>query len=91
MATHKSAKKRIRTNERKRVINQQAATQIKTSVKKVLATTNKDEAEKLYKEAVSVIDKGTTKGLIKQNTASRRKSTITRHLNSLQPAKAETK
>lgn len=91
MATHKSAKKRIRTNERKRVINQRAASEIKTSVKKVLSSTNKEEAEKLYKEAVSVIDKGTTKGLIKPNTASRRKSMITRHLNSLKPAKTETK
>ena len=91
MATHKSAKKRIRTNERKRVVNQQGVTHIKTSVKKVLATSNKEEAEKFYKEAVSVLDKGTFKGLIKQNTASRRKSSITRHLNSLKPAKAETK
>ena len=91
MATHKSAKKRIRTNVRKRVVNQQAATRIKSSVKKVLATTNKEEAEKLYKEAVSVLDKGTTKGLIKQNTASRKKSSITRHLNNLQSAKSEAK
>ena len=84
MATHKSAKKRIRTSARRRVINQQAETRIKSSVKKVLATTNKEEAEKLYKEAVSVLDKGTLKGLIKKNTASRKKSMITRHLNSLQ-------
>ena len=49
------------------------------------------EAEKLYKEAVSVLDKGTIKGLIKKNTASRKKSMITRHLNSLQAAKTETK
>lgn len=91
MATHKSAKKRIRTNERKRVINQQSATRIKSSVKKVLAATNKEEAEKLYKDAVSILDKGTTKGLIKQNTASRKKSSLTRHLNSLQPAKPAAK
>jgi small subunit ribosomal protein S20 len=91
MATHKSAKKRIRTNERKRVVNQQVESRIKTSVKKVLATKNKEEAEKLYKEAVSVLDKGTKKGVIKQNTASRRKSTLTRHLNKLQSAKTETK
>ena len=84
MATHKSAKKRIRTNDRKRVINQQGATRIKSSVKKVLATTTKEEAEKLYKEAIGILDKGTTKGLIKKNTASRNKSLITRHLNSLQ-------
>jgi small subunit ribosomal protein S20 len=91
MATHKSAKKRIRTNERKRIINQRTATRIKSSVKKVLAATNKDEAEKLYKEAVSVLDRGATKGLIKMNTASRKKSMITRHLNKLQPAKPAAK
>ncbi|MCW8804661.1 MAG: 30S ribosomal protein S20 [Ignavibacteriaceae bacterium] len=91
MATHKSAKKRIRTNERKRVVNQQGATRIKSSVKKVLATTNKEEAEKLYKEAVSVLDKGTTKGLIKKNTASRKKSSLTKHINGLQTTKTETK
>jgi len=91
MATHKSAKKRIRTIARKRVINQQGSSRIKTTVKKVLTTTNKEEAEKLYKEAVSVLDKGTTKGLIKKNNASRKKSQLTKHLNSLQPAKTETK
>ena len=91
MAHHKSAKKRIRTNERKRVVNQQGATRIKSSVKKVLATTSKEEAEKLYKEAVSTLDRGTIKGLIKQNTASRKKSMITRHLNKLQPAKPTAK
>ena len=91
MATHKSAKKRIRTNERKRVVNQQGATRIKSSVKKVMTTNNKEEAEKLYKEAISILDKGTTKGLIKKNTASRKKSGLTRHLNSLQTAKTETK
>jgi len=91
MATHKSAKKRIRTNARKRVVNQQGATRIKSSVKKALATTNKEEADKLYKEAVGILDKGTTKGLIKKNTASRKKAGLTRHLNSLQKAKTETK
>ena len=91
MATHKSAKKRIRTNERKRVVNQQGTTRIKSSVKKVMTTNNKEEAEKLYKEAVSILDKGTTKGLIKKNTASRKKSSLTKHLNGLQPAETKTK
>ncbi|MGB5289059.1 MAG: 30S ribosomal protein S20 [Ignavibacteriaceae bacterium] len=91
MATHKSAKKRIRTNERKREVNQQGATRLKSSVKKVLATTNKEEAEKLYKEAVSVLDKGTSKGLIKKNTASRKKASLTKYLNNLQSAKPAAK
>jgi small subunit ribosomal protein S20 len=87
MAQHKSAEKRIRISARRQVINQAAESKIKTSVKKVLASKNKEEAEKLYKEAVSILDKGSTKGLIKKNTASRKKSLITRHLNKLQPAK----
>jgi len=91
MATHKSAKKRNRTNERKRVVNQRSVSKIKSSVKKVLSTTNKEDAEKLYKEAVSVLDKGAIKGHIKKNTASRKKSSLTRHLNKLQPSKAEAK
>ncbi len=91
MATHKSAKKRIRTNERKREVNQQGASRIKSSVKKVFGTNNKEEAEKLYKEAVSILDKGTTKGLIKINTASRKKAGLTRHLNKLQSAKPAAK
>jgi small subunit ribosomal protein S20 len=91
MATHKSAKKRIRTNQRKRVVNQQGTTRIKSSVKKVLAANNKEEAEKLYKEAVSILDKGTTKGLIKKNTASRKKSSLTKHLNRLEKPKTDTK
>lgn len=91
MATHKSAKKRIRTNERKRLVNQRGTSKIKTTVKKVLDTNNKEEAEKLYKEAVSVLDKSTLKGLIKKNTASRKKSSLTRHLNKLQSSKTETK
>ncbi|UCH66858.1 MAG: 30S ribosomal protein S20, partial [Ignavibacterium sp.] len=48
----------------------------------------KEEAEKLYKEAVSVIDRSVDKGKIHKNTAARKKSQLTRHLNSL--ASAET-
>ena len=83
MAHHKSAKKRIRSSERKRVINKAIVSKIKTSTKKVFATNNKEEVEKLYKEAVSVLDRSVDKGKIKKNTAARKKSQLTRHLNSL--------
>ena len=87
MASHKSAKKRIRTNERRRVINKMAESEIKTVVKKVLGTTEKEQAEKYYKEAVALLDRSTTKGKIHINTASRKKAALTKHLNSLQAAK----
>jgi len=89
MATHKSAKKRIRTSERKKEINKTYTSRIKTSIKKVMASTDKTEAEKLYKNAVSALDKGTVKGVIKKNTASRNKSQLTKHLNSLKPAETK--
>jgi small subunit ribosomal protein S20 len=88
MAHHKSAKKRIRSSERKREINKAVTSRIKTSTKKVLSSNNREEAEKSYKEAVSVLDRSVDKGKIKKNTAARKKSQLTRHLNSL--ASAET-
>ncbi len=86
MAHHKSAKKRIRSNERKRLANKMAISRIKTSVKKVLSSQNREEAEKFYKEAVSLLDKNSDKGRIHKNTASRKKAQLTRYLNSLQTA-----
>ena len=41
MAHHKSAKKRIRTNERKREVNQLILSKVKTLVKKVYNAENK--------------------------------------------------
>ncbi len=87
MASHKSAKKRIRTNERKRAVNQIAESRIKTTLRKALAASEKESAEKLYKEAVAILDRSATKGLIHQNNASRKKAALTKHLNSLSAAK----
>jgi len=86
MASHKSAKKRIRTTQRKRVINTSYESMLKTQYKKVLGTDKKEEAEKLYKEAVSIIDRGASKGLIHRNNAARKKAVLTKHLNKLNTA-----
>jgi len=83
MAHHKSAKKRIRSSERKKAINKSTDSKIKTVLKKTLATTNKEEMEKIYKEAVAIIDKGTAKGRLHKNNAARKKSKLTKHLNKL--------
>ncbi|HEY7751502.1 MAG TPA: 30S ribosomal protein S20 [Ignavibacteriaceae bacterium] len=87
MATHKSAKKRIRTTARKRAVNKNIQSRIKTSVKNVFASTNKEEAQKLYKIAVSVIDKSADRGKIHKNTAARKKARLTKYLNKLEAGK----
>ncbi|GMU96259.1 MAG: 30S ribosomal protein S20 [Ignavibacterium sp.] len=81
MAHHKSAKKRIRSSERKRLVNKMAESRIKTMYKKVLATDKKEEIEKLYKEAIALIDRNSAKGIIHKNNASRKKAALTRHFN----------
>jgi small subunit ribosomal protein S20 len=83
MAHHKSAKKRIRSSERKRVYNQAALSKIKTLTNKVLSSKDKTEVEKVYKEAVAALDRNANKGRIHRNTVARKKSTLTKHLNSL--------
>jgi small subunit ribosomal protein S20 len=84
MATHKSAKKRIRTSSRKKDVNSRIESRIKTLYKKALTTTDLTEAEKVYKEAVSYIDKSTVRGKIHRNTAARKKAALTLYLNKLQ-------
>ncbi len=87
MAHHKSAKKRIRSSEKRKKINKMTDSKIKTVMKKTLATSTKEEVEQLYKEAVAIIDKGAAKGRLHKNNAARKKSKITKHLNELVAAK----
>ena len=87
MANHKSAKKRIRTNERKRERNKAAISNIKTNMKKTLASSEQTEVEKLYKETISLLDKNSVKGVLKKNNASHKKSRLTKHLNSISTEK----
>jgi small subunit ribosomal protein S20 len=87
MAHHKSAKKRIRSSERKKAVNKRTDSKIKTVVKKTLATDKKEELEVLYKEAIAILDKGTSKGRLHKNNAARKKSRLTKHLNKVSAAK----
>lgn len=87
MAHHKSAKKRIRTSERKRERNKAAISQIKTNMKKTLASSEPVEVEKLYKETVSLLDKSSTKGVLPKNNVAHKKSRLTKHFNNISAEK----
>ena len=83
MATHKSAEKRVRANETRRVNNKAAISKSKTLVKKVLDSKEKAQAEKNLKEAVSFLDKTAAKGRIHKNNAARKKARLTKFVNKL--------
>tara|TARA_B100001013_G_C24558255_1_gene421476 strand:- start:495 stop:683 length:189 start_codon:yes stop_codon:yes gene_type:complete len=56
---------------------------LRTLINNVLQTNDPVEADSVYKDAVSFIDKMVSKRLIHKNTAARRKTQITRHINSI--------
>ena len=83
MDRHPQQIKRERQDKKRRLNNVALMAKLKTSIKKILSMSNQKEAKTLYRKTVKQIDKAASKGLIKKNTASRRKSRITRHLNSI--------
>ncbi len=84
MANHKSAEKRIRSNEKRRLRNKASISKVKTLVKNVFASEDKATGEKNFKEAISFIDKTVSKGRIHKNTASRKKAQLAKFVNGLE-------
>jgi small subunit ribosomal protein S20 len=83
MANHKSAEKRIRANETKRVRNRYQNKTTRTQVKKLLETTKKDEAKVLLVEVSSMLDKLAKKNIIHWKKAANQKSRLTKRVNAL--------
>jgi small subunit ribosomal protein S20 len=83
MANHKSAEKRIRANEAKRVRNRYQAKTTRTFIKKLRTATVKNEAETLLKEVSSMIDKLAKKNIIHWKKAANQKSKLTKLVNKL--------
>jgi small subunit ribosomal protein S20 len=77
LANTKSALKRIRSNERKRVRNLMYRSRVKTMIRKaeqlIFSGRSSDEA---VREAISTLDKAASKGIIHKNNAARRKSRL---------------
>jgi len=87
LATHKSALKRMRQNEKKRERNKRYRSMVKNAVKKVkmaIDEKDKEKANLLLRRAIRIINKVKSKGVIHPNNASRRISRLTKKVNSLQ-------
>jgi small subunit ribosomal protein S20 len=83
MANHKSALKRIRNSEVKRVRNRYQHKSTRTVIKKLKETESKEEAQKMFPEVVSMIDKLAKKNIIHDNKAANLKSQLAKHVASL--------
>ena len=83
MANHQSALKRIRSSEVRRLRNRYQLKTTRTFIKRLENTTDKSDAEKLYKEVSGMIDKLAKKNIIHKNKAAHQKSRLAKHLNGL--------
>jgi small subunit ribosomal protein S20 len=83
MANHKSALKRIRANEAKRLRNKYQHKTTRTFIKRLKLATDKAEAQELLKTVTSMIDKLAKKNIIHKNNAANKKSKLTRLVNAL--------
>ncbi len=83
MANHKSALKRIRANAAKRLRNRYQAKTTRTFVKKLKSTTDKAEAQELFKTVASMLDRLAKKNVIHKNKAANNKSKLAKYVNTL--------
>ena len=83
MANHKSALKRIRSSEAKRLRNRYQSKTTRTFIKRLKGATDKTEAQELFKTVSSMIDKLAKKNIIHKNNAAHKKSKLAKFVNSL--------
>jgi small subunit ribosomal protein S20 len=79
VANTKSALKRIRQSERRRLRNRAVRSQVRSAVK-VARTVQGPEQAATIAEAIRSLDKAVSKGVIHRNTAARKKSALARRL-----------
>ncbi|MFW5891149.1 MAG: 30S ribosomal protein S20 [bacterium] len=82
----KSAKKRVRTTEKKTAINRQWKDKVRDAIKEMEGLIEKGDlkaAEEKLPETKSILDKAVNKNILHKNNASRKKSRLTRMLNKL--------
>ena len=83
MANHKSALKRIRSNEAKRLLNKYQHKTTRNAIKKLRELEDKKEAEALFPSVVSMLDRLAKKNVIHTNKASNLKSSLAKHVAAL--------
>tara|TARA_B100000674_G_C37963902_1_gene973551 strand:- start:3509 stop:3763 length:255 start_codon:yes stop_codon:yes gene_type:complete len=83
MANHKSAIKRIRQSEKRRLLNKYFHKTTRNAVSKLRSLRNKKEASALLPKVVAMLDKLTKRNIIHKNKASNLKSKLTKHVSAL--------
>jgi len=82
----KSAKKSVQQSRRRRLFNLRRDQKMKAMIKQIkslIKAKNKDQAAKILPETYKAIDKAAKRGVIKKNTANRKKSRLTKAIEKI--------
>ncbi len=80
MANHQSSKKRIRQTEKRRLRNRYYAVTTRNAVRKLRSLTDKKEAEEMFPQVSSLLDKLAKRNIIHKNKAANIKSKLAKHI-----------
>jgi len=83
MANHKSAIKRIRQSEKKRLLNKYFHKTTRNAIRTLKNTSDKKESTALLPKVVAMLDKLAKRNIIHKNKASNLKSKLTKHVNAI--------
>ena len=83
MANHKSALKRIRSSEVKRIRNKYKHKTARSAVRVLRASTDKKVAEDMLPSVISMLDRLSKRNIIHKNKSANLKSKLTKHVASL--------
>jgi small subunit ribosomal protein S20 len=83
MANHKSAIKRIRQSETRRLLNKYQHKTTRNAISVLRALTDKKEAAALFPKVAGMLDKLTKRNIIHKNKASNLKSKLAKHVNAI--------
>ena len=83
MANARSAEKRIRQAEKRRIQNRVQRSRLKTAIKKVNTASDAETALAAYRETAALLDRYATRRLIHPNKAARKKSQLAKKVLSL--------
>jgi len=83
MANHKSALKRIRSSETKKIRNKYYSKTMRNAIRSFLKTEDKKEAEERLPKIVSMVDRMAKRNIIHKNKAGNLKSQLEKHYRAL--------
>lgn len=83
MAHHKSSKKRIRQDAKKRVANRYHKKTTRSAIKRLRELEDKADAEKFLPKVISMIDRLAKRNTWHANKAANLKGKLTKHVNAL--------